>query len=103
MKEYLEVYHYTYSGILKSLIYFYEIQHGDISRANQGIGIVPYVYEKAKAYYYSLFLANSKNIDKRIQDYIPTNDGAINILPPLREPIKSREFSFLDKDLPLNE
>ena len=39
LNSFIKEYHYTYSGILNALIYFYEIKHGDISKANQGIGI----------------------------------------------------------------
>ena len=38
-------------GILFSLIYFYDIQNGDWNNSNGGIGIVPYVYDDARAYW----------------------------------------------------
>ena len=50
IKQYREEYNYTYSGIRKALIYHYEIKGGDKSKANGGIGIVPYVYENAYNY-----------------------------------------------------
>lgn len=42
---------YTYKGIYQALQYFYEVKHGDIKKANEGIGIVPYVYDEAQHYY----------------------------------------------------
>ena len=62
---------YTASGILKTLIYWYEIKHNDISKAMGGIGIVPYVYKQALDYYYNLYLAEMANIDKDIDEYRP--------------------------------
>ena len=62
---------YTASGILKTLIYWYEIKHNDISKAIGGIGIVPYVYKQALDYYYNLYLAEMANVDKDIDEYRP--------------------------------
>ena len=62
---------YTASGILKALIYWYEIKHNDISKAMGGIGIVPYVYKQALDYYYNLYLAEMANVDKDIDEYRP--------------------------------
>lgn len=62
---------YTASGILKTLIYWYEIKRNDISKAMGGIGIVPYVYKQALDYYYNLYLAEMANVDKDIEEYRP--------------------------------
>ena len=62
---------YTASGILKTLIYWYEIKHNDIPKAMGGIGIVPYVYKQALDYYYNLYLAEMANVDKDIDEYRP--------------------------------
>jgi hypothetical protein len=47
---------YTYSGIKRTLEYFYEVKKNSIEKANGGIGIVPWVYEEAKRYYYNQWL-----------------------------------------------
>jgi hypothetical protein len=47
-------YNYTYSGIHRSLEYFYEVKGNSLDKANGGIGIVPFVYQDAYNYYYSL-------------------------------------------------
>lgn len=70
IKEYLAE-GYTASGILKTLIYWYEIKHNDVSKAMGGIGIVPYVYNQALDYYYNLYLAEMANVDKDINEYKP--------------------------------
>lgn len=42
----------TYKGINNALVYFYEIKRNDTKKANEGIGIVPWVYEEAEKYFY---------------------------------------------------
>ncbi len=66
IKEYVELNNYTYSGILKSLVYFYEVKGNNKEKANGGIGIVPFIYQDAYNYYYNLFLAKSQNEHKDI-------------------------------------
>ena len=52
IKSFLEKYpHYTYKGIKQALEFFYEVQKKPIEKANQGIGIVPYVYDSAQEYF----------------------------------------------------
>lgn len=42
---------YTPKGIYFSLRYFYEVKQGDPSKSEGGIGIVPYIYKDACAYW----------------------------------------------------
>lgn len=51
IKRFREENGYTYTGILNALKYFFEVQHGSINKANERIGIVPYVYDEAQEYY----------------------------------------------------
>ena len=99
--DYIDNYHYTYSGIHGALTYFYEVEGGDKAKAYEGIGIVPYVYSRAREYYEKLSIAKSKNENKNINDYMPNCDETIKIKPPHREPVKSKQFSFLEEDLPI--
>lgn len=57
IKSYMKEYSYTYSGIHKTLKYFYEVKGGSVEKANGGIGIVPYIYDDAYRYYYNLWEA----------------------------------------------
>lgn len=41
----------TLDGILKTLDYWFDVKHGDPSKANGGIGIVDFVYGEAMGYY----------------------------------------------------
>ena len=72
---------WSYKSIALTLKYFYEVKHGDPSKA-VGIGIVEYVYDEAKAYYTQMqkVLNNIENIDK-VEDSV----RVITINPPLRK------------------
>ena len=97
IKKFIDDYNYTYSGIRKALIYHYEIKGGDKSKANGGIGIVPYKYLEAFNYYYALWQAQQTNQDKVISDYVP-QIVEVTIPIPAKENKMKRLFSFLDKD-----
>ena len=88
---------YTYSGIRRTLEYFYEIKKNSLDKANGGIGIVPWVYEEAKRYYYNQWLLSQKNAEKDIETYKPKIKDII-IKPPKRQPKKRKIFTFLDEE-----
>ena len=90
---------YTYSGILKSLIYWYEVRHGDVEKSHYGLGIIPYIYEQAYQYYYSIWLAQQNNENKKIEDYISSDVTVVKIVTPKRVPfIKERHFNILNEE-----
>lgn len=97
IKTYIDDYNFTYSGILKALIYFYEIKGNSTEKANDGIGIVPYIYKDSYQYYYSLWLAKKSNENKNIKDYIP-QEKKVLILKPKRKIRNKKRFVFLDND-----
>jgi len=101
IKIYITDNNYSYSGILKSLVYFYGIKGNSIEKANGALGIVPFIYQDAYNYYYDLFLAQSRNADKNIENFIPKTKE-ITIRPPQR-PILKRFFNFLNDDEVENE
>lgn len=89
---------FTYGGILKSLIYWYEVRHGDVEKSYYGLGIVPYIYEQAYQYYYSIWLAQQNNKDKKVEDYV-SSEQVITIVTPKRVPfIKERHFNLLKEE-----
>ena len=96
IKTYIEENNYTYSGILKAIIYFYEVKGNPIDKANGGIGIVPYIYNDAYNYYYELWLANQRNEHKLIEQYVPQIEE-IKIPIPQRKEKKRKLFTFLDE------
>lgn len=98
IKKYINENNYTYSGILKSLIFFFEIKGGDKEKAQGRIGIVPYVYNDAFNYYYALWEAQQRNEQVQISDFVtPTIE--VKIKNPERKPMgrKRKIFSFLDE------
>ena len=97
INSFIEDYQYTYSGIRKSLVYFFEVKGNPIEKANGGIGIVPYVYKDAYNYYYSIWEANQNNEHKLVKDYVP-QEKVIRIPVPQRNIKKRKLFSFLDEE-----
>ena len=85
IKDFKETYGYTYSGMLKSLIYFYEVKGNPKEKANGGIGIIPFVYKDAYNYYLELFMANNNNKDISVELLYKTREVKI------KEP-KPRQF-----------
>ena len=63
IKKQIENFHkqgYSFNGMKLSLKWFYEIKHHSVEDSN-GIGIIPYVFEDAKKYYYNLYLSQLAN------------------------------------------
>ena len=98
IKKFMQDYDYTYSGILRTLKYFYEVKQNDLSKSNNGIGIVPWVYQEAYNYYYNQWLLKQKNVDKNIEEYTP-NYIDITIKDPIRKQKKKNIFKFLDEEV----
>ena len=98
IKKFMQDYNYTYSGILRTLKYFYEVKQNDLSKSNNGIGIVPWVYQEAYNYYYNQWLLKQKNTDKNIEEYTP-NYIDITIKDPIRQQKKKNIFKFLDEEV----
>ena len=96
IKDFQKEYNYSLSGMLKSLVWFYEIKGNSPEKSNGGIGIIPFAYQDAYNYYYNLFIAQSQNENKNIQE-ITSKIKEIIIKAPQR-PIKKRFFKFLDED-----
>lgn len=97
INDYVSEYNYTYSGMLKALIYYYEIQGGDLEKAHDGIGILPYIYNDARNYYFNLWQAQQKNEYKNIEQFKP-RVVEVRIPAPKRNVTKRNLFSFLDEE-----
>ncbi len=101
MNDYIREYQYTYSGMLKALVYFYEVKGNNKNKANGGIGIIPFIYKDAYNYYYNLWMIQQSNKDKNVIDYVPKLKE-IKIPIPKKEPRKRSVFTFLDEQEELN-
>ena len=103
IKDYVTNHGYTYSGIHKALVYYYKVKGNkfDEGKAQGGIGIVPFIYEQARQYYYAIWEAQQKQeyaIDtKTIEYYIP-KIIEVTIPVPQRQVKKRNLFSFLDEE-----
>lgn len=100
IKQFVTQYNFTESGILKSLKYAYEIKKLPLEKANNGIGIVPHVYQDAFNYYYAIWLAAQKN--SQIVEHLSQNDYTpaiveVHIKSPQRKLKTPKFFSFLDE------
>lgn len=98
INEYVEQKGFTYSGIYKTLFYWFDIcRNVNKYLSNPTIAIVPYVYPQAKEYYYRLYQANELNKGKDIE--VP-KEVVVKIRAPEREPLRKRElFTFLDEEV----
>ena len=93
IQTYTTDYNYTYSGIHKSLIYWFEIRKNSIEKSKGTIGIVPYIYDEAKEYFFSIFQAQEKN---KTQNEITSKfyeSKTITIPPPERNCKPPKFFS----------
>ena len=67
--DFRQEYGYTYSGMLKTLYWWYEIKGNSIELSQEGIGIVPFVYNQAEKYFYALYMA--KMFNDGLEEYKP--------------------------------
>lgn len=64
--------------MLKALTWWFDIKKNTLEGTNGGIGILPYIYNDAKTYYYGLYLALVQNQGKEIH----TRIEEVEIAPP---------------------
>lgn len=95
VESYIKEYNFTYSGMLKSLKWFYEVKGNSKESSNGRVGIIPYIYEDAKKYYYGLYLAQQKN--KNIQGYSLTIKEIVIASPRMYTPAP-KLFDLGDED-----
>lgn len=95
--DYKRNYNYTYSGMKKSLEWFYEIKKNPIEKANGGIAIIPWIYNDALKYYYDIFIANELNKGKTFLDAYGFSEVTIST------PKKRVKKNIIDIEEILNE
>jgi len=96
LSDYEKNYQFTYSGMLKSLKYWYEVKKKPVN-ASYGLGIIPHIYKEARDYYYKLWQAQEQNKGKNIFEFVP-KDIEVKIPVPKRQIIKRKLFTFLDEE-----
>lgn len=95
IRDFREEYNYTYSGMLKTLYWWYEIKGHTTELAQKGIGIIPFIYDDASQYYYSIYLAKIVNDAK--SNYRPPIKE-IEIAPPRVKTNQVKFFKFKDDE-----
>ena len=81
-ERYVKENSYTYSGMLKTLKWYYEKEGNSLDKSNGSIGIIPYIYKQAMAYYYALYQAQLVNKEKNISNFILPKERTIDIESP---------------------
>jgi len=81
-ERYVKENNYSYSGMLKTLKWYYEKEGHSLDKSNGSIGIIPYIYKQAMSYYYALYQAQLVNKEKDVSDFIMPKERVINIEPP---------------------
>ena len=95
IKNYKEEKEYSYSGMLKTLQYFYEIKRNKLDPSTNTIGIIPFCYQEALNYQYSIWLANHKN---ETNNFV-AKEEVIHIPVPKKKKLFSSKFNFLDSEV----
>jgi len=81
-ERYVKEYNYTYSGMLKTLKWYYEKQGNSLDKSNGSIGIIPYIYQQVLNYYYTLYQAQLVNEEKNISNFLIPKEKVIKIESP---------------------
>jgi len=92
LKEYLSL-GYSQSGILKSLIYYYDIKKNPTNKGAGGIGAVKICYNEAREYYHQIYLTELKNK----QTTLIQETEEIKIKAPEKNIKKKKLFMFLEE------
>lgn len=104
IRQYTNEKGYSYSGIYKTLKYWFDIKKGDLEKANGGIGIVPYVYDQARDYWMGIWEARERNKELEAQQAaIITRE--VRISAPQRKPMRHlrKLFTFLEEEGDIDE
>lgn len=94
INDYKTNYGYSYSGILKTLIWWFDIQKNSIEAAHNSLGIVPYVYKDAYQYYYNLYLSQNINKDKNFDKIKNPKVVIIEAAAPTKTYKKTKMFNL---------
>ena len=81
-ERYVKENNYTYSGMLKTLKWYYEKEGHSIEKSNGSIGIIPYIYKQALNYYYALYQAQLVNKEKDLSNFATSKERIVEIESP---------------------
>ena len=85
---------YSYNGMLKTLLYFYEVKGNSKHKLREGsIGIIPFQYQQAYNYYYEIYM---NSLRAGTGNYNSTKSKEIEILTPVSKTIPPKLFNTED-------
>lgn len=96
IKEYEDLYGYKLTGIKMALYWFHVVEGnpidtGDSKYNTQGIGIVPYIYDKARQFFTEKYRINKKNAEIQFDNTVEV----IRASPPKLRARKNIDISKL--------
>lgn len=97
IKNMIDSYGFTHSGIHGTLVYLYEVLRKKPTDSNY-LGIVPYYYTKAKEYYEELKRVKAVNAQKDIENYKP-KEIVIKRKERERVSFERKRISVLDEEI----
>jgi hypothetical protein len=93
IQTYIRDYNYSYEGIFKTLFYWYGLKGKSIEKANNGLGIVPYIYDESQEYFKRINMAKEKNEIKNLDNY-KIEKNIIEIPPPKADRKRIKLFNL---------
>lgn len=97
INKYIKENKYTYSGIYKTLKWWYQIEGNSTEKAGGTIGIVPYAFNQARQYYYKLYLAQQQN--KNIKGWRPViRSVEVSSFDPFKRPPRLINIDDIDQE-----
>ena len=83
---------YSDVGILLTLKYWFEVKQGSLAKANNGMGIVPFVYEDAQRYYKGI-LEKQEKIEQEMKRFAKEDKKVIKLT---RDENIKRKIGFIN-------
>lgn len=73
IKDFRDKFDYTYKGMKTTLNYFYELRGNDVANS-KGIGIIPFVYNEAKQFYWDKKQVKESLTNVDLKNFIETRN-----------------------------
>lgn len=92
----------TAKGMYFCLKYFYEIKKGDPTKSENGIGIIPYIYEEGKQYWYKRE-SQQKGICAKIEEQIRQTHKQNTVIVKQKAQRNTRRANYSLDDIEMME
>lgn len=101
-KNFLKTKHFTPKGIYFAILYFYEVQHGNVEMSKGGIGIVSNIYKESAEYWTNLELRRRGTLDNIVKQMATRANRASLIIQEAKNP-KSARIKYDLKDFEVSD